>query len=87
MALILSIQIHMENSTQIYFNIMGDPAIRNATVRKSISENEVFYHIDMPNGKSIVMCYDKGEWIQTEGTPLDSNTLHSLRRALDKEFL
>jgi hypothetical protein len=73
----------MENSFEIIINIMGDPEDKTALVNK-LSGNEE-YEITMPDGEQQLSMKKKGEnWVQTSGTPLDSNTIHSITEALNK---
>lgn len=73
----------MENSFEITFNIMGDPANKKAFVTRIPGTDE--YLITMPDGNHRVNLEKKGEnWVQTFGTPLDSNTIHSIAEALNK---
>jgi len=72
----------MGNSFEITINIMGDPANKIAVVTR-IPESEE-YQITMPDGVHQVNLKKKGEeWVQTFGTPLDSNTIHSIAEALN----
>lgn len=72
----------MEISFEIAINIMGDPDNKKAQVVKTESGE---YQITMPDGIHQVNLQKKGnEWVQTFGTPLDSNTIHSIAEALNK---
>lgn len=55
---------------------MGDVDEKNAKVEVS-TNNE--YRITMPDGDLVSIEFStSGDLVQTKGTPLDSNTLHSI---------
>lgn len=56
---------------------MGD--VENKTAKVELNKNGEEYNIIMPDGDLIEIKFSAaGDLVQTKGTPLDSNTLHSI---------
>lgn len=74
----------MEQTYHINIHIMGDLQPQMAKVKQV----EKHFHIEMPYQHEVVVTFSPNlELVQTEGTPLDSNTLHSISEALKAKLL
>ncbi len=71
----------MNKAFDIFIYIMGDVKAKIAHVTQSEDSN--IFNITLPNYHKIAIKFsDNGELVQTTGTPLDSNTLHSISEAI-----
>jgi hypothetical protein len=72
----------MKGSFEIEINIMGD--VDNKIARVTGFENSSEYLVQMPGDhlNLKVKMGDGGYMVQTEGIPLDSNTLYSITEGI-----
>lgn len=78
--------ITMRRSFDIAINIMGD--VDDKIVKVDQEENSDEFEVTMPDGVQhvAVKFSDAGDLVQTYGTPLDSNTLHSMSEGIKKSI-
>ncbi|MBK0382538.1 hypothetical protein I5M32_06140 [Pedobacter sp. SD-b] len=76
----------MKKTFDISIHKMGD--VKSQIANVSQQENSDDFDIILPDKtQKIAVKFSKnGELVQTEGTPLDSNTLHSISEGIKKSI-